>query len=250
MSGHSKWHSIKHKKGAIDAKRGKIFTRHAKLIAIAARSGADVSMNPGLRAAIDNAKYDNVPNANIEKAIKKGAGLDKDAVIYEEIYYEGFGPCNVAMYVHVLTDNKNRAVSDVKAIMSKKGGVMGGAGTVAWMFERKGIINASLKDPSKADDMQLAAIDAGADDVNIGGDVLEIYTDPSALMKVRDNLKNAGFEINSAEITFVPKQTVKLNTEEEARKVLDFIDLLEENEDVSDVYCNFDIDEEILKKMA
>lgn len=250
MSGHSKWHSIKHKKGAIDAKRGKIFTRHAKLIAITARAGADISMNPGLRAAIDNAKYDNVPNANIEKAIKKGAGLDKDAVIYEEVYYEGFGPCNVAMYVHVLTDNKNRAVSDVKSIMSKRGGVMGGAGTVAWMFERKGVIVAALKDPSKADELQLAAIDAGASDVGCEGDTLEIYTDPAALMKVRDNLKNAGFEISSAEITFIPKQTVKLNTEEEARKVLDFIDLLEENEDVSDVYCNFEMDEDLIKKIS
>jgi len=248
MSGHSKWHSIKHKKGAADAKRGKIFTKHAKLITIVAKNGADPEMNPGLRAAIDNAKADNVPSSNIEKAVKKGAGLDKNAASYEEISYEGFGPAGTAIYIHVITDNKNRAVSDVKAILSKKGGNMGGAGTVAWMFERKGVIVIPIK--GDLEELQLQVIDAGAENMIEDGGNLEVHTDSTDLAKVRDALKAAGVELESAEITFIPKQTVKIENEEDGRKVLNLIDALEENEDVSDVYCNFDMSEELIEKMG
>jgi len=248
MSGHSKWHSIKHKKGAADAKRGKIFTKHAKLITIVAKNGADPEMNPGLRAAIDNAKADNVPSSNIEKAVKKGAGLDKNAASYEEISYEGFGPAGTAIYIHVITDNKNRAVSDVKAILSKKGGNMGGAGTVAWMFERKGVIVIPIK--GDLEELQLQVIDAGAENMIEDGGNLEVHTDSTDLAKVRDALKAAGVELESAEITFIPKQTVKIEDEEDGRKVLNLIDALEENEDVSDVYCNFDMSEELIEKMG
>ncbi|MBT3865261.1 YebC/PmpR family DNA-binding transcriptional regulator [Candidatus Peregrinibacteria bacterium] len=249
MSGHSKWHSIKHKKGAADAKRGKIFTKHAKLIAIVAKNGGDPEMNPSLRAAIDNAKADNVPAANIEKAVKKGAGLDKNAASYEEIYYEGFGAAGTALYIHVITDNKNRAVSDVKAILTKKGGNMGAAGSVGWMFERKGVIEIPVGGKDM-DEIELAVIDAGAEDMKHEGDVLEVFTDATALARVRDALKETGVEFSTAEITYLPTQTVKIETKEDAKKVLGLIDMLEENEDVADVYCNFDMSEELLEKIG
>ena len=249
MSGHSKWHSIKHKKGAADAKRGKIFTKHAKLIAIVAKNGGDPEMNPSLRAAIDNAKADNVPAANIEKAVKKGAGLDKNAASYEEIYYEGFGAAGTALYIHVITDNKNRAVSDVKAILTKKGGNMGAAGSVGWMFERKGVIEIPVGGKDM-DEIELAVIDAGAEDMKHEGDVLEVFTDATALARVRDALKETGVEFSTADIPYLPTQTVKIETKEDAKKVLGLIDMLEENEDVADVYCNFDMSEELLEKIG
>lgn len=249
MSGHSKWASIKHKKGAADAKRGKIFTKHAKLIAIAAKNGADPDTNPGLRAAIDGAKGDNVPNGNIDRAIKKGSGQDKDAASYEEIFYEGFGPAGTALYIQVLTDNKNRALSDVKGTLTKKGGGMGAAGSAAWMFERRGLIVVPLGEGVDADEVELEAIDAGAQDTERDGSVLEVHTDATSLAKVRDALEGAGVQIESAEITYIPKQSVKIETEDAARKVLGLIEMLEENEDVAEVYCNFDMDEELMEKV-
>ena len=250
MSGHSKWASIKHKKGAADAKRGKIFTKHAKLIAIVAKNGPDPDTNPGLRAAIDGAKADNVPNNNIERAIKKGSGQDKDAATYEEIFYEGFGPAGTALYVQVLTDNKNRALSEVKSTLTKKGGGMGAAGSVAWMFERKGVIIVPLGESVDPDEVELAAIDAGAADTARDGSVLEVHTGATELANVRDSLKGNGVQIESAEITYIPKQTVKIETKEDARKVLGMIEMLEENEDVAEVYCNFDMDEELMEKAS
>lgn len=250
MSGHSKWHSIKHKKGALDAKRGKIFTKHAKLVAIAARHGADPAINPSLRAAIDSARADNVPNSNIERAIKKGSGQDKDAVNYEEIYYEGFGPAGTAVYVHVITDNKNRALADVKAILSRKGGGMGTTGSASWIFSRKGVLIIPIKPGENADDIELAIIDAGAMDIKRDGDNFEVYTDAMQLTTVKKKLLESGFEISSAEITFIPKQVVKIENLEDAQKVLNLIDSLEENDDVSDVYCNFDISQELMEKLS
>jgi YebC/PmpR family DNA-binding regulatory protein len=250
MSGHSKWHSIKHKKGALDAKRGKIFTKHAKLVAIAARHGADPAINPSLRAAIDSARADNVPNSNIERAIKKGSGQDKDAVNYEEIYYEGFGPAGTAVYVHVITDNKNRALADVKAILSRKGGGMGTTGSASWIFSRKGVLIIPIKPGANADDIELAIIDAGAMDIKRDGDNFEVYTDAMQLTTVKKKLLESGFEISSAEITFIPKQVVKIENLEDAQKVLNLIDSLEENDDVSDVYCNFDISQELMEKLS
>jgi YebC/PmpR family DNA-binding regulatory protein len=249
MSGHSKWNSIKHKKGAADAKRGKIFTKHAKLIAIVAREGgADPEMNPGLRSAIANAKADNVPNVNIDKAIKKGAGGDKEGMSLSEVMYEGFGPAGTAVYIQVITDNKNRAVSNVKTILMKSGGNMGAAGSVGWMFEKKGLILAktSGKDPEEA---ELEAIDAGAEDIEKDGDLFEIYTDPSSLMKVRGNLEKAGFDIEKAELDFRAKDPVKIENADDAKKVLKLMDALEDDDDVSNIYSNFDISEEIMEQI-
>ena len=250
MSGHSKWASIKHKKGAADAKRGKIFTKHAKLITIAAKNGGDPDMNPSLRSAIDGAKSANVPNMNIERAIKKGSGQDKNAVTYEEIYYEGFGPAGTALYVQVLTDNKNRTLSEVKSALTKKGGGMGAAGSVAWMFERKGLIAVPLEEGVDADEVELAAIDAGASDTVREGAALEVHTGATDLARVRDALKDAGIKIEEADIPYIPKQTVKIESEEDARKVLGMIELLEENDDVAEVYCNFEMDDELMEKAS
>lgn len=249
MSGHSKWHSIKHKKGAADAKRGKVFTKHAKLIAIAARSGADPEMNPGLRSAIINAKADNVPNANIEKAVKKGSGEDKDAAVLVEAMYEAYGPEGTAILIEVITDNKNRAVTSVKTIVTKNGGNMGEAGSVSWMFDRKGLIIA--KAPGfDIEEAELLAIDAGADDVNIlEGTTFEILTKDADLMKVRENLEKNGFAVEKAEISFIAKNTVKIDDPEKARRVLRLMDAIDEDEDVSNVYSNFDIPEEVMEQI-
>lgn len=249
MSGHSKWHSIKHKKGIADAKRGKIFTKHAKLIAIVARDGgADPEMNPGLRTAIINAKSDNVPNANIDKAVKKGAGGDKGGMNLEELMYEGFGPAGTAMYVQVITDNKNRALSNIKTIFTKSGGNMGESGSIGWMFEKKGLILAKVgdKDPEEA---ELEAIDAGAEDISIEGEDFEITTDPAKLMKVRENLEKAGFEVEKAEFSFIPKNSVKIGALGDAQKVLRFVESLEDDDDVANVYSNFDIPEEMMEQI-
>lgn len=248
MSGHSKWHSIKHKKGAADAKRGKIFTKHAMLIAIAARRGSDPEMNPALRTAIINAKADNVPNSNIEKAIKKGSGEDKDAAVLEEIMYEGYGPEGTALLIEVITDNRNRALTNIKTTMTKNGGNLGEAGSVAWMFQKKGLIFTKIgnKDPEQA---QLEVIDAGVEDLTIEDDHFEIVTDPAQLMQVRTNLEKAGFEIEKAVISYLPKDTVKIDDLEKVKKVLKLMDALDEGEDVSEIYSNFDIPEEIMEKL-
>lgn len=249
MSGHSKWHSIKHKKGALDAKRGKIFTKHAKLITIAARDGGgDPEMNPGLRSAIANAKADNVPNANIEKAIAKGAGGDKEGVQLAELMYEGFGPAGTAMYIQVITDNKNRSAANVRTIMQKNGGQMGSAGSVGHMFEKKGVILAKAGGMD-SEEAELAAIDAGAEDISVEDGEFEIITAPADLMKVNDALKSAGFEVEKAEFDFVGKNPVKIDSLEDAKKVLKLVEALEDDEDVSNVYSNFDIPTEILEQV-
>lgn len=249
MSGHSKWHSIKHKKGAADAKRGKIFTMHSKLITMAAKEGGgDPDMNSALRTAIDNAKGANMPNANIDKAIKRGTGKLKDAAVFEEVMYEGYGPAGIAVYVQTLTDNKNRTVANVKNIFTKNGGNMGGAGSVAYLFHKKGRIVVKA-DPSKFDDVELAAIDAGAEDIERGENSLDIYTAPTELHNVKKGLEDAGFEVKSSELTFEPENTVKITDEDKAKKVLKFMDALEEDDDVSNVYSNFDISEDVMEKL-
>ena len=248
MSGHSKWNNIKHKKGATDSKRGKIFTKHAKLIYLSARAGGiDPDMNPALRTAIVNAKADNLPNANIDKALKKASG-DKDGVKMEELMYECFGPAGTAMCVEVITDNKNRSVSSVKIICSKNGGNMGASGSISWMFEKRGVITAKSK-LQDAEEAELNAIDSGALDVQFDGDLFEIITESSDLMGVRDRLENSGFEIEKSEISYIPKELVKIDSLEDANKIIRFIDLLEDDEDVSNVYSNFDIPDEILEQI-
>lgn len=249
MSGHSKWHSIKHKKGALDAKRGKLFTKHAKLITISARDGgADPEMNPGLRTAISNAKADNVPNANIEKSIAKGAGGDKNGVQLTELMYEGFGPAGTAMYISVITDNKNRSSANVRLIMQKNGGQMGSAGSVGHMFDKKGVILAKVGSID-AEEAELAAIDAGAEDITVEDGEFEIITAPADLMKVSDNLKAGGFDVEKAEFDFIGKNPVKIEALENAKKVLKLVEALEDDEDVSNVYSNFDIPTEILEQV-
>ena len=250
MSGHSKWHSIKHKKGALDAKRGKIFTRHAKLIAIAARNGGEPESNPSLRTAIDNAKADNVPNMNIDRAVKKGSGQDKDAVIYEEIFYEGKGPNGIALYIHTITDNKNRTSSDLRLILSRRGGALGATGSASWVFDQKGLIIVPVKPGIDPDEMELMFIDAGASDIKRSDDIWEVFTDFTELAKVRGNLTKAGVAFESAEVAFIPKQTVKISDKETAEKVLALIDAIDENDDVSDVYANFDIDDSIMEQLG
>ncbi len=249
MSGHSKWHSIKYKKGAADAKRGKIFTKHAKLITIATRDGGtDTDMNPSLRAAIVNAKADNVPNANIDKAIKKGAGADKDGASLVEATYEGYGPCGTALLVEAITDNKNRTVASVKIAFTKNGGNMGSSGTVAWKFEKKGVILAKTGGMDK-DEAELMAIDAGAEDLSFEDGEFEILTDPTSLMKVKDSLEEAGFEIQKAEFDYRAINPIKIESVEDAKKIFKLIDAIEDDEDVSNVYGDFDISDELLEQM-
>jgi len=249
MSGHSKWHSIKHKKGEADAKRGKIFTRHANLITIAAQKGGDPASNATLRLAIDNAKIENVPNANIERAIKRGTGELKEENVLENIIYEGRGPSGIAVIVESLTNNKNRTFTNIRTIFNKKGGGIGGSGSVAWMFQRRGVIRVKISD-SKKEDIELSAIDAGAEDIKGEGDVIEIYTAPTMLHEVNENLKKHGINIESAELLLIPRESVKIENKEEARKVLDFMDALEEDEDVTNVSSNFDVSEELMEQLT
>lgn len=249
MSGHSKWHSIKHKKGAADAKRGKIFTRHANLITIAAKNGGDPDMNPTLRMAIDNAKKANVPSANIDKAIKRGTGEDKDAAQIEEVTYEGYGPGGTAVIVECLTENTNRTYTNMRTIFNKGGGNLGKSGVVTWMFDRKGVISINLEGID-SDEVELAAIDAGADDIQSEDGVMEVYTNSSDLSQVVDKLKAAGFEPENAEVQLIPNQTVKIEDESTAKKIINFMEALDDDQDVSNVSANFDISDEMMEKMT
>lgn len=249
MSGHSKWHSIKYKKGAIDAQRGKIFTQHAHLISLASKAGgSDVNMNPSLKLAIDNAKKANVPNANIERAIKRGAGELKGETDITEIIYEGYGPAGTAVIVECLSDNKNRTFTNIRTIFNKKGGNIGTSGSVSWMFERKGIITINLNNKNQ-DEIELNAIDAGAIDIKVDEDIMEVFTNPSDLISINNKLNELGIETENAESSLVASNTIKIENKEDANKVLNFIDLLEDDEDVSKVYSNFDINNEILEEL-
>lgn len=249
MSGHSKWHSIKHKKGAEDKKRGKIFTKHAKLVAIAARTGGDPDMNPSLRMAIENARAENMPRENIERAIKKGTGEGKDGVQMQEVFYEGFGPGGAAIYIETLTDNTNRTFTNLKADIAKKGGNLGAAGSVGYLFKKQGLIQISLEGNPKAEDIELAAMDANAEDIKVAEDTVEVYTAPTDLMKIRNQLEQEGVKSKSAAMTYVPLTEVAISDAETAKQLLDLIDKIEEDEDVNTVYSNFTIADEILAKL-
>jgi YebC/PmpR family DNA-binding regulatory protein len=249
MSGHSKWSTIKRKKGKADAERGKIFTRHIKEITIAAREGGgDPEGNPRLRTAIAAAKNSNMPADNIKRAIMKGTG-ELPGVSYESVTYEGYGPGGVALFMEGLTDNKNRTVSEVRHILSKYGGNLGANGCVAWMFERKGYITV---DSSKVDEETLLeiALEAGAEDLKTDSDMFEITTPPDAVDDVRSAIEIKGIPMESAEVTMIPKDTVKLNSEGEASSMMKMWDLLEEHDDIQKVYANFDIPDELLEKLA
>jgi YebC/PmpR family DNA-binding regulatory protein len=248
MSGHSKWASIKHKKAAVDAKRGKLFTKFIKEIMVAARlGGGDPDGNPRLRLAIDKAKTVNMPKENIERAIKKGTG-EMAGAAYEEFLYEGYGPGGVAVLVEVMTDNRNRAVSDIRHLFTKNNGKPGEAGCVAWMFEKRGVllVNRGAMDEES---MMEFALDAGAEDVIEEGGNWEIRVQPGEFEKVKKAFQDRGITPLSAEVAMVPKNTIRI-TEKEAEQMLRLMEALEDNDDVQNAYANFDIPDDIMEKMT
>ena len=247
MSGHSKWATIKHKKGALDAKRGKIFTRLIKEITIAAKSGGDPEKNPRLRGAVAAAKAENMPADNIKRAIQRGTG-ELPGVTYEEVTFEGYGPGGVAILVQVSTDNRNRTVSELRHTFSKNGGNMGEAGSVGWMFHKKGDIIIA-KASAKEDDLMNLVLEAGAEDLKDDGETWEILTDPSAYEGVLEALKNAGIKTEVAEVAMVPQNYTKLEGHQ-ASTMIRLLEALEDNDDVEHVYSNFDIDQKQLEEVA
>ena len=250
MSGHSKWSSIKHKKGAADARRGKRFSKLSRAIIVAAKEGGgDPANNLALQNAIEKAKSYSMPRDNIDRAIAKGSGADADADAYETVVYEGYGPEGVAVIVEALTDNRNRTAADVRHVFAKYGGNLGATGVVAWQFERRGVVVVS-GDNVDEEELFLAAADAGADDIAQDEGVFEITSVPESLQAVREAIEAAGFPIDSAELRLVPKATVAVEDEAKARQVMRLIDALEENDDVQDVYANFDIPERVLEAVA
>lgn len=248
MSGHSKWANIKHRKGAQDAKRGKVFTKLIKEITVAAKiGGADLDGNPRLRAAVDKAKNENMPKDSIERAIKKGVG-DLDGVTYEEGTFEGYGPGGVAVIVEFMTDNRTRTVADVRHIFTKHNGNLGVNGSVAFLFDRKGLI--AFATSNDFDTLFEAALEAGAEDVRDEGDVYEVITDPITFIDVRDALTAAGLKWENAEVTMLPQTMVQVEGKQ-AEQMLKLMDKLEDNDDIQNVYANFDIsDDEINKVMG
>ena len=241
MSGHSKWHTIKHKKGAADAKRGKVFTRLIKELTVAARGGGgDPDMNPRLRTIIAEAKANNMPRENIERAIRRGTG-EEPGESHEEIWYEGYGPGGVALLVHTLTDNKNRTVGEIRHTFTKYAGNLAAENSVAWMFSRKGQV---VVEKSKADEERLlnAVLDAGADDMNDDGSVWEVISPPEKFETVRDAVRQLGIEPASAEVAMVPQDYVKLQGKE-AQQMLKLFEALDDHDDVQHVWANFDIEE-------
>ena len=249
MSGHSKWSSIKHKKGAADAKRGQLFSKLSRAIIVAAKEGGpDPAGNLALQNAIEKARSYSMPKDNIERAIARGSGADSEATTFEQIVYEGYGPNGIALLVEALTDNRNRTAADVRHLFAKHDGNLGGAGAVAWLFERQGVI--LVPAAVDEDELTLAAAEGGADDVMLDGSSYQVSVAPESLSAVREAIEAAGLPIDSAELTMVPKTTVEVEEETVARKVLRLVDALEENDDVQDVYANFDIPERMLEAVA
>ena len=250
MSGHSKWSSIKHKKGAADAKRGKLFSKLSRAIIVAAKEGGpDPAGNLALQNAIEKARSYSMPKDNIERAIARGSGADADAQAFETVIYEGYGPSGVAVIVEALTDNRNRTASDVRHVFSKNDGNLGGSGAVTWLFERRGIVLVDAEGVDE-DELTLAAAEGGADDVRRDGTSFEVTSAPESLVSVREAIEAAGIPIASAELTMVPKTTIEVDEESAAKKILRLMDALEENDDVQDVYSNFDIPEQVLEAVA
>ncbi|MGH9340503.1 MAG: YebC/PmpR family DNA-binding transcriptional regulator [Acidobacteriota bacterium] len=248
MSGHSKWHSIKHKKAAADAKRGRAFTRLIKEITVAARiAGGDVDSNPRLRTAVQAAKDANMPLDNIKRAVMKGTG-ELPGQSYEAVTYEGYGPSGVAIFIESLTDNKNRTVAEIRHILGKNGGNLGESGSVQWMFERKGYIAVSKAGASEEKLLEVT-LEAGAEDLRAEGDTFEIYTAFESFDAVRSSIEGAGIPIQTAEVTMIPQNEVPLEGKK-AEQMLKLIEALEDHEDVQNVYANFDIDEAEMEALA
>ncbi len=247
MAGHNKWSSIKHKKGAADAKRGRVFTRLTREMIVAARNGSgDINSNPRLRTAVNAAKNANMPSANIDKAIKRGTG-ELEGVAYEEITYEGYGPNGVAVIVETVTDNKNRTVAEVRHIFSKYGGSLAENGSVSWMFEQKGVITVEASNIDE-DDAIMEALEAGAEDAAFADGELEIITAVADFHKVSSYFEDKGFTISNAALTRIPKN--KINADDFAENVMKLLDKLEDIDDVQEVFANFEIADHILEKLA
>jgi len=248
MSGHSKWSTIKHKKGRADAQRGKMFTKLIRELTVAAREGGgDPVTNPRLRTAVATARGANMPADNIKKAIQKGTG-ELPGVSYDEVTYEAYGPGGVALLIQVLTDNKNRAVAEIRHLLSRFNGSIGEAGCVSWMFAKHGFIQVGGEGVDE-DTLMMAALDAGASDVKNEGSSFDIYTEPTDLDDVRSKVEEAGMTINSAELAMIPQSTVKLD-EKHAGQMLKLMEALEDHDDVQKVYANFDIDDDLMEKLT
>ena len=248
MSGHSKWATIKHKKGAADKARGKLFAKLARQIEVSARSGGgDIDANPTLRTAVQKAKASQMTNDAIDRAIKRGTG-EGDTTNYESITYEGYAPGGVAMLIEVLTDNRNRTGAEVRGVFTKLGGSMAEPGSVSWQFSRRGVIE--VAGSADEDELMMAAIDAGADDVSRDGDAWSVTTEPSKVYDVRQALEDAGFAVDNADTPLVSDNLVPISSAEEARKVLRIVEAFEDNDDVQDVYTNFDIAESVMNELV
>ncbi len=255
MSGHSKWSTIKRKKGAADAARGKVFTRLAREIQIAARDGADPDTNMTLRLAVERARSENMPKDNIERAISRGAGLDKDAAAYESVVYEGYGPNGVAVLVECMTDNRNRTIADVRRCFTKANGSLGEPNSVAWQFTSRGYILFNLFDDDDeekgldADEIFMAALDAGAEDVVISEDSIEVYTEYAELARVAVTLKETGYVYDEMQLIMHPNMTLELPGDQ-AAPVLEMVDALDELDDVSMVYHNLEMSDALMAELA
>jgi YebC/PmpR family DNA-binding regulatory protein len=250
MSGHSKWATTKHKKAVVDAKRGKLFAKLIKNVEVAARTGGgDPAGNPTLYDAIQKAKKSSVPNDNIDRAVRRGSGQEAGGATYENITYEGYGPGGVAVLVECLTDNRNRAASDVRTAFSRNGGSMADPGSVSYLFNRKGVVLVGKTAGANEDDILTAVLDAGAEEVNDLGDSFEITSEATDVVTVRSALQAAGIDYESADIAFVPTMEVPID-EAQARRVFRVIDALEDSDDVQDVYANYSVSDEIMEKLG
>ena len=250
MSGHSKWSSIKHKKGAADKKRGQLFSKLSRAIIVAAREGGpDPAANLALQNAVEKARSYSMPKDNIERAIAKGSGADADGSSYETVVYEGYGPEGVAVLVEAVTDNRNRTASEVRHAFTKHGGNLGTTGAVAWQFERRGVLLVAA-DGVDEDDLVLTAAEAGAEDVELDGSSFVVTSPPESLTPVREALRAAGLAVESVGLAMVPKTTVAVVDESTARRIMNLVEGLEDTEDVQDVYANFDIPEAVLEAVA
>ena len=249
MSGHSKWHNIRLRKGKQDAARGKVFTKIAREIIVAAKEGGgNADSNLALRLAVQKARDNSMPQENIKRAIQRGTG-EIEGASYEEVTYEGYAPGGIAVLVSCLTDNRNRTVAELRNIFTKTGGNLGESGCVSWMFDAKGLVQIS-GDASDEDSVMMATMDAGAEDITVEGDTIEVLCQPEDLPKVRDAVAEAGIEYVSAEVTQLPQSTVRIDDSKEASRVLRLMDALDENDDVKQAYANFDIPDEILQESA
>ena len=250
MSGHSKWSSIKHKKGAADAKRGQLFSKLSRAIIVAAKEGGgDPAGNLALQNAIEKARSYSMPKDNIERAIAKGSGADAEAASFETVVYEGYGPEGVAVLVEALTDNRNRTASEVRHAFTKFGGNLGTTGAVAWQFERRGVVLVSANGADE-EELVMAAAEGGADDVELDGSSFVVTSTPESLSDVRQALEDGGFAVESVELAMVPKTTVAVSDESVARRIVKLVEGLEDTDDVQDVYVNFDIPEDVLEAVA